>query len=255
MPRWPLLLSPPAVSTSPSRSRLPRRPSPSLSPPVSSSAVATGVFVARCHCGGARWQHGGGGGCRGHAHLHRAAEYTESRRHCAGSAAAVPRCRRRPPPSLSPLRRIPSPVSIAVAVAVAIVVVAVAPSSSSSLSSPVDRRHRCRFLSHRCPSRRHRRHRRRHRRRRAARRCRCAARRRHHSVRRRRSPATLFVVAIALAATALFVAHHPNRRRHRKADCCIVVVVVSRIDVVVVIASPPSRTYRPLRRRRCRVLP
>ena len=85
MPRWPLLLSPPAVSTSPSRSRLPRRPSPSLSPPVSSSAVATGVFVARRHCGGARWQHGGGGGCRGHARLHRATDQLP-----AAAAAALP---------------------------------------------------------------------------------------------------------------------------------------------------------------------
>ncbi len=54
------------------------------------------------------------------------------------------------------------------------------------------------------------------------------------------------VVAIALAAIALFVARHPHCRRHCKADCCIVVVVASQIDVVVVIASPPSRTYQPL---------
>ena len=54
------------------------------------------------------------------------------------------------------------------------------------------------------------------------------------------SPATLFVVAIALAAITLFVARRPRRHRHRKADCCIIVIVASRIDVVIIIASLPS---------------
>ena len=58
--------------------------------------------------------------------------------------------------------------------------------------------------------------------------------------RRRCLPATLFVVAIALAAIALFVARHPCRHCHRKAECCIVVIVASRIDVTVIIASLPS---------------
>jgi len=54
------------------------------------------------------------------------------------------------------------------------------------------------------------------------------------------SPATLFIVVIALVAIAHFVARRPRRHRHRKADCCIIVIVGSQIDVVIIIAFLPS---------------
>jgi hypothetical protein len=64
-----------------------------------------------------------------------------------------------------------------------------------------------------------------------------------HPRRRRHRKADWCIVVIALAAITLFVARHPRRHRHCKADCCIIVIIASRIDVVIIIASPPSQTY------------